>query len=156
MSCHIGTCRGSFFSGSAHAVGGHHLSITAAHSCAASADLLGATHDKTSASAISVSGDDCYHSSCHLKDSGGRELPRPTRARDRSLCARRSHRCDHAPARTKTVGTRGQAVLCREYGWWRWQCSHGPRGKNGARWLHVAHDQPELRGQSNTIRQGPL
>src|SRR5262249_50365417 len=87
---------------------------------------------------------------------GGTELSRPTRARDRSLRAGRSDRCDHAPARTKTVGTRGKAVLRREYGWWRRQYCHGPSGKNGARWLHAAHDQSELCGQSHAIRQGPL
>src|SRR5262249_45950903 len=87
---------------------------------------------------------------------GGTELPRPTRARDRSLRAGRSDRCDYAPARTKTVGTGGKAVLRREYGWWRRQYCHGPGGKNGARWLHAADDQSKLRGQSHAIRQGPL
>src|SRR5262249_14866958 len=60
---------------------------------------------------------------------GGRELSRPTRARDRSLRDRRSDRCDHALARTKTVGARGKAVLRREHGWWRRQYRHGPSGK---------------------------
>src|SRR6185437_565691 len=29
-------------------------------------------------------------------------------------------------------------------------------GRNGARWLHAAHDQSELCGQSHAIRQGSL
>src|SRR5262245_20274748 len=87
---------------------------------------------------------------------GATELPRSTRPRDRSLRARRSDRCDHAPARTKTVGTGGKAVLRREYGWWRRQYSNGPGGKNGARWIRAADDQSELCGQSHAVRQGPL
>src|SRR5262249_61264893 len=86
----------------------------------------------------------------------GTELSRPTRARDRSLRAGRSDRCDHAPARTKTVGTRGKAVLRREYGWWRRQYCHGTSGKKGARLIHNAVDQSKHWGQLTAHRQGPL
>ena len=50
----------------------------------------------------------------------------------------------------------GQAVLRREYRWRRRQHRHGPRGKDGARRLHAADDQSELRGQSDALRQSPL